>query len=201
VAETTPETRKHIARVAAVAAGLALGAAIVLSAMGHTLWCKCGSPVPWAFDVWSMHNSQHLFDPYSFTHVLHGLAFYAVMWAATAGGRVVPVRWRAILAATLEAGWEILENSPVVINRYREATISLDYFGDSVLNSMSDITMCMLGFYIAWKLPWKASLAFFVITEIVLLLWVHDSLIVNILQLVHPSEAIKQWQMGAAGAG
>lgn len=166
--------------------------------MGRAPWCSCGSPVPWSWDVWSTHNSQHVLDPYAFTHVLHGLAFFGGLWVLA--GTRVPIAWRGAAAAMLESGWEILENSPIVIERYRAATISLDYFGDSVANSMADVACCLLGFWIASKLPWKVTLAVFFVTESVLLWWVHDSLLLNILQLVWPLESVKQWQM-SLGSG
>ena len=169
-------------------------ATVVLLSMGRHLWCTCGSPIPWAWNVWSQHNSQHVIDPYAFTHMLHGVAFYAILWLV-AGNRV-PVIWRGTMAAALESAWEILENSPIIIERYRAATISLDYFGDSVINSIADVGACLFGFWIAFKLPWKVSVALFVVTEAVLLLWVRDSLLMNILQLVYPIEAVKNWQMG-----
>lgn len=176
-----------------------LAAAATLYSMGRTVWCRCGSAVPWSWDVWSSHNSQHLADPYLFTHVLHGVAFFAGLWLV-AGARV-PLVWRAAIAAAIESCWELLENSPVVIERYRATTMSLDYYGDSVLNSISDVGACLLGFWIASRVPWKVSLAFFFATEIVLLLWVRDSLLVNILQLLYPIEAIKTWQMGLMAGG
>lgn len=184
----------RIAVPAAIIGIVVLATAATLYAMGRTIWCSCGSPVPWSWDIWSSHNSQHLVDPYLFTHVLHGVAFFGALWLVA--GRHVPLVWRATIAIVLEAGWEILENSPVVIERYRATTMSLDYYGDSVLNSVSDIGACLFGFWLASRLPWKLSLALFFATEIVLLWWVRDSLLVNILQLLWPIEAIKQWQMG-----
>ena len=184
---------KRWAPFAVMGVVVAIATAVLLS-MGRRVWCECGSPVPWAWDVWSKHNSQHLIDPYAFTHILHGVAFYAILWLAL--GRRLPPVWRAAITASLESSWEILENSPLIIERYRAATISLDYFGDSVVNSIADVGACLLGFWIAWKLPWRVSLALFVVTEIVLLLWVRDSLLMNILQLVYPIEAVKNWQMG-----
>lgn len=183
-------------RVAPLVAGGAtvLLAAFALALMGRHLWCGCASAVPWSFDVWSKHNSQHLLDPYSFTHVLHGLAFFAALWL-TAGTRL-PLAWRAAATAMLESAWEILENSPTVIERYRAQTISLDYFGDSIVNSLADVGFCLLGFWIASKLPWRVTFVAFFVTEAVLLWWVRDSLLLNILQLVWPLEAVKQWQMG-----
>ena len=170
-----------------------LVAAFVLLAMGRAIWCSCGSAIPWSWDVWSKHNSQHLIDPYGFTHVLHGLGFYAITWLAL--GNRSSIAWRGAITAILESGWEILENSPIVINRYRATTISLDYFGDSVVNSLADVGCCLLGFWIASKLPWRVTLVAFFVTEALLLWWVRDSLLMNILQLVYPLESIKQWQM------
>lgn len=184
-------------RVAAVAiATVAAGAAIVLSVMGRSVWCGCASLVPWSFDVWSAHNSQHVLDPYTFTHVLHGFGFYAITFLALS--HVLGIPARLLVAAVLEAAWEVLENTPMVIEKYRTETMSLDYFGDSVINSVADIGACVLGFWIASKLSARVSIALFVATEIVLLLWVRDSLLVNILQLLWPIAAIKTWQMGAA---
>ncbi|MFN7971866.1 MAG: DUF2585 family protein [Acidobacteriota bacterium] len=177
----------------AASAGIVLATAVVLRAEGRILWCACGALVPWAWDIWSRHNSQHLIDPYSPTHVLHGIGFYAILWAATRWW--IPRDGRAVLAILLESGWEILENSEMVIRRYREATISLGYEGDSILNSISDIGMCALGFLIASRLPWKWTAGIFVLTEIVLLVWIRDSLIVNIVMLVFPIEALQRWQM------
>lgn len=165
--------------------------------MGRAPWCGCASPVPWAWDVWSKHNSQHILDPYSFTHVLHGLAFFGGLWLVA--GKRLPIAWRAAATAMLESAWEILENSPIVIERYRAATISLDYFGDSVVNSLADVAFCLLGFWIAAKLPWRVTFVAFFLTELVLLWWVRDSLLLNILQLVWPLESVKQWQMSLGG--
>ena len=165
---------------------------MTLAAMGRRVWCECGSPVPWSWDIWTLHNSQHLLDPYFFSHVLHGLIFYAVFsrirWLSESA------KWTC--ATVLEAAWEVLENSPLVINRYRESTMAIGYSGDSIANSIFDIVACLLGFWIASKLPWKRSLTLFVLIELALLVSIRDGLILNIIMLVHPMEAIKQWQMG-----
>ena len=179
-------------------AGYAVVAAVAatwLHFAGRVWWCKCGSLIPWSFEIWSMHNSQHFFDPYSFTHVLHGVCFYGLLFALR---RWVPTEGRHILAMAIEGLWEAVENSQWIINKYRADTVSLDYNGDSVINSMSDILMCGIGFYIASKLPWQASVALFAVIEVVLMLTIHDSLTVNIIQLIHPVEAIKAWQMSYA---
>jgi len=167
-------------------------ATIALYFQGRVLWCQAGDYSPWAWDIWSTHNSQHLIDPYSFTHVLHGvLEFWLI-------GLILPkakFAWRMLLAVMIEGSWEVAENSSYVINRYREATISLDYFGDSILNSISDMICCATGFVIAYKLRFWRSLALFVLTEAVLIFWVRDSLIINIIMLIYPMDAIKAWQM------
>jgi len=159
---------------------------------GRVWWCQAGDYTPWAWDIWSTHNSQHLIDPSSFTHILHGVLEF---WLLGLVFRKVPVVWRLLIAVMIEGSWEIAENSSYVINRYRETTISLDYFGDSIINSMSDIMCCATGFVIAYKLRFWRSLALFLATEAVLIWWIHDSLLINIVMLIYPVEAIKAWQM------
>lgn len=172
---------------------IALLAAIILATQGRVLWCQADDYVPWSFDIWSTHNSQHLLDPYSFTHMLHGVAEFWILFVLF--GKV-PVRWRLLIAIGIEACWEIAENSSFVIERYRAATISLDYFGDSILNSMSDIVFCAAGFVVASKIRFWRSLALFIATEAVLIITIHDSLLINILMLLYPIDAVKHWQMG-----
>ena len=172
---------------------IALLAAIILATQGRVLWCQADDYVPWSFDIWSTHNSQHLLDPYSFTHMLHGVAEFWILFVLFGN---VPVRWRLLIAIGIEACWEIAENSSFVIERYRAATISLDYFGDSILNSMSDIVFCATGFVVASKIRFWRSLALFIATEAVLILTIHDSLLINILMLLYPIDAVKHWQMG-----
>ena len=160
---------------------------------GRVWWCQVGDYAPWSWQVWSAHNSQHVFDPYTFTHILHGVLFF---WIASLIFRKVPLAWRLLMAISVECAWEVAENSNAVIQRYREATISLNYFGDSIINSLGDILSFSFGFWLAYKLRLWLSLAFFVAVEIVLLFWIHDSLILNIIMLIYPIEAIKKWQMG-----
>ncbi|MGB5014056.1 MAG: DUF2585 family protein [Pyrinomonadaceae bacterium] len=165
----------------------------ILRWQGRVWWCQVGDYGPWAGDIWSAHTSQHLIDPYSFTHVFHGvLAFWIIGFIF----RKMPIPWRLLVAVIFEGGWEIAENSTYVIQRYREATISLDYFGDSVINSLVDITACATGFVIAYKLRFWRSLAVFAATEAVLIFTIRDSLLINILMLIYPIEAIKAWQIG-----
>ncbi len=136
-------------------------------------------------------TSQHLLDPYSFTHFLHGFVF---CWLIMLAGKSLPYLWQLTLAIAAESAWEIAENSETIINRYREATIALGYFGDSIINSMSDILVCALGFVVAARLGFKKSLAVFFIIELLLLLWVRDNLTLNIIMLIKPVAAIKLWQ-------
>ena len=173
---------------------IVIAAIIALKFQGRVWWCEGGDYVPWSWDVWSRHNSQHLIDPYSFTHVLHGIIEF---WLIGLIFRRVPLVWRLFLALMIESSWEVAENTQYVINRYREATISLDYYGDSVLNSLADIVCCGTGFVIALVLRFWRSLALFVVTEAILLFWIRDSLILNIIMLIAPIDAIKQWQTGA----
>jgi hypothetical protein len=169
-----------------------INSAIALKLQGRIWWCANDSYTPWSSDIWGRHNSQHLFDPYTFTHILHGFLYCALT------ALVFPkmkLGWRFFVALVIGALWELLENSVAVIERYRAVTISLDYFGDSILNSLADIFSCGLGFIIAHKLGWWRGAIYFLLTEIILLFWIHDSLIVNIIMLIHPIEAIKNWQL------
>ena len=166
--------------------------------MGRSLLGPDGKFGWWDGNIWSSENSQRLADPYSFSHIVHGILFYAVLRLVA---RKLPVRHRLLIALALEAGWEMLENSPFIINRYREATISLGYVGDSVLNSLSDILMMTIGFLFAFRVPWRVSVAAVIIMEIGCALWVRDNLTLNIIMLIHPFDAIKHWQMAGAPAG
>src|SRR5581483_6052729 len=121
--------------------------AVVEVTMGRSFFGPDGKPGLWESNIWSSENSQRFADPYSFSHIIHGILFFGFLWMVA---RKLPVRYRFLIALVIEAGWEILENSPLIINRYREATISLGYVGDSVFNSMSDVLMMSLGFLFAW---------------------------------------------------
>ena len=177
----------------AVAIGLTAVDALVLHVMGRRLWCSCGSPSPWAWDIWSSHNSQHLIDPYTFTHVLHGAVYYAVLRLLLGARRP---SLRALLAVVIEVGWEIGENTNTVIAAYREATIALNYYGDSVANSVGDVIAFALGYTAVMRLPVWVSVVAFVAVEAALLLTIRDGLVLNIVMLLHPFSAIKTWQMG-----
>jgi hypothetical protein len=167
--------------------------AVVELRMGRLPFGPDGAFGWWESNIWSSEQSQRFADPYSFSHVCHGVLFYAGLWLVA---RRLPVRARFVAAVVLEAAWEILENSPLIINRYRAVTISLGYVGDSVVNSLSDILMMMAGFALASRARVWMSVAVLVVAELAMLFWVRDNLTLNILMLVYPIEAIRQWQMG-----
>ncbi len=168
----------------------ALGGAI-LFAMGRPPICTCGAIKLWEGSVNSAGNSQHLSDWYSFSHVIHGFLFFALgAWLL----RARPIQVRLWAAVALELAWEIAENSPVIIDRYRAATLAVGYSGDSILNSVSDASMMIAGFLLASRLPWKATLGIAIAFELFTLAMIRDNLTLNVLMLVAPVDAIREWQ-------
>ena len=172
---------------------LALTAAVEWQ-MGRTPFGPDGRFGWWDGDIWSRENSQRVADAYSFSHLVHGILFFAALWLLA---RRIPVRYRFLLALLVEAGWEVLENSPLIIDRYRAATIAVGYVGDSILNSCSDVLMMALGFLFAHRVRVRTSVAAVIVMEVGCLLWVRDNLTLNVIMLIHPIDAIRAWQ--AAG--
>ena len=178
--------------IALLILALLAATATILLAMGRPPICTCGHVAIWHGAIDSG-NSQHLLDWYSPSHVIHGFLFCGATWLLF---RRLPGRFRLLIAVMVEASWELLENSPIIIDRYRTATMALGYTGDSVLNSLSDISCMMIGFALARKLPVWATIALAIIFELLTLAVIRDNLTLNILMLLWPIDAIKQWQAG-----
>ncbi|MBI5367365.1 MAG: DUF2585 family protein [Planctomycetes bacterium] len=162
-----------------------------LRGQGRIPWCACGRLFPWTADIWSAHCSQHLLDPYSTSHLLHGVLFCGLLaWTVPK----LALAWRFCIAVALEVLWEMLENSQLVIQRYREGTIAQGYTGDGIVNSLADILCCAGGFLLARRLGLRLSIALFVAIELTLLLTLKDNLSLNVLMLLCPIPDIKAWQ-------
>jgi hypothetical protein len=172
-----------VAVVAATAALLAL--------FGRGLWCPVGDLTPWSWETVSAHNSQHLLDPYSFTHFEHGIVFFALLFLVA---RRSSLAVRFLAAITIAGAWEVLENSSFIIERYRAQTVDAGYYGDSILNSLADMGWCALGFLVTSKVRWWWSLSIMAAFEIGLALTIRDNLLLNVLMLIHPFEGILAWQ-------
>jgi hypothetical protein len=174
-----------------IAIGLLAVQALVEHAMGRVTICTCGYVKLWEGEVNSAGNSQHLSDWYSFSHIIHGFGFYLLFWLV---GRRWPIGARFLAALTLEISWELIENSSFIIDRYRAETISLDYYGDSILNSLSDTLMATSGFWLAYFLPVGVVVVLTLAMEIGVGTMIRDNLTLNIIMLIHPVEWIKAWQ-------
>jgi len=167
--------------------------ALVELRLGRLPFCKCGIIRLWSGDIWSNQASQQFTDPYTFTHIIHGVLWYMLVWWIA--GKRLSTGARFLAAVLIESAWEIFENTDFVIQRYRTVTISLDYYGDSVFNSMGDIVAMMSGYFLAARLPVRVTIAAAVLLDLFLLFWYRDSLALNILMLIYPVDAIKNWQM------
>jgi hypothetical protein len=169
-------------------------AAAILLAMGRNPICTCGSIDLWVGTRDSPKTSQMLADWYSLSHTVHGLLFYAALWLVA---RRWPVEWRFLTALLIEATWEVIENTPLVIDRYRATTAALGYTGDSVINSLSDIAMMALGFLAARKLSVRWAIILLLALEIVPLFTIRDNLTLNVWALISPNKALQAWQAGS----
>ncbi|WP_129791894.1 DUF2585 domain-containing protein [Sphingosinicella sp. CPCC 101087] len=176
-----------------IAAAIACGTAAILLWMGRPLICACGEVRLWVGEVHGPHNSQHLIDWYTPSHIIHGFLFYGLGWLFL---RRNPPGDRLIAAMAIEAAWEILENTDRVIDRYREATMALGYTGDSVLNSLADMLWMIVGFAIARRLPLWATVALAIGFELLALIVIRDNLTLNVLMLLAPIESVAAWQAG-----
>ncbi|MDX2156491.1 MAG: DUF2585 family protein [Hyphomicrobiaceae bacterium] len=188
------ERSEHELGTAVLGIGLLLALqAVALLAIGSPAICRCGYVSLWYANPSGSETSQHLLDWYSYTHVLHGFAFYYLIRLLAPGWSVAAV---LVAAIALEAGWEVLENTPLIIDRYRQSAVARGYYGDSVVNSVADTLAAAAGVGLALRLPVAIIVLLAAGSEVFAGYMIRDSLVLNIAQLVYPSEALSRWQMG-----
>lgn len=188
-----PDVRRQVAIGLCVFLAVLIVQIVAERLMGRVWTCTCGTVKLWEGEVHSSGNSQHISDWYTPSHVIHGFLFYGLTWLVL---RRASLPARLGIATLIEAGWEILENSPIIIERYRAATIAYDYVGDSILNSAMDTAWMAIGFFMAWRLPLWLTVVLALAAEIATGIIIRDNLTLNIIMLVWPIEAIKAWQGG-----
>jgi hypothetical protein len=185
--------RTPIAGAFAIVAGMVALQVAVLMTMGHVFVCTCGRVELWHGNPAGPETSQHLIDWYTYTHVIHGFGFYLLLHLIAPR---TPFVWRLVIAIGLEAGWEVIENTPFVMDRYRQSALARGYFGDSAINSVVDTLAAALGFLLARMLPVWVSVALVAGAELFAFYMIRDNLVLNIIQLIWAVEAISRWQSG-----
>jgi hypothetical protein len=183
---------KNFKMVGVVVSAILLGQALILWYFGQPFFCECGVVKVWEGSVSSAGNSQQFADWYTFSHIIHGLLFFGLL---SLFARRIPLSYRLVIALGVEVAWEVFENTPWLINHYRQQALAAGYAGDSIFNSVSDSLAMMLGFVMAWRFPVWASVAFIVAAEIGVAYMIRDGLALNIINLIYPFEFIRVWQM------
>jgi hypothetical protein len=185
-----PLQRPHVPALVVLAATF-LVVLVSLVLLGRVWFCACGTLRFFTWDPATMHNSQHIADWYAPSHLLHGIVFY---WILAISFPKLALRWRLVISMIVESIWEVFENSPIVIGRYRDGTAAVGYTGDSITNVAGDLAFCLLGFAVARWVGWKWSIAIFVACELAALVAIRDNLMLNVLMLLYPIDAIRDWQ-------